>query len=166
MTSINCSAFFDASHDNDLGNYNSSVFSTAWSQQTTPIKKSAFITNDSNIVILPANANKTVAILHSFKNIGGTPVRPMNKYACFMGASVNATVVAINMASITGDLNIRSPSIKSILACNSVAEIAALPVPPNNATIRSQKCTSFLPAPWLLSAILSSGLNNPLDLIV
>ena len=83
-----------------------------------------------------------------------------------MGTIVNATVVAINMALITGFQNIRSPSIESILACNLVAEIDALPVPLSNATIRSQGCTSFLTAPWILSAILSSGLNNPLELIV
>ena len=98
MTSINWANVFNNRHDNNLGNYDSSVFSTAWSQQTTPIKKAAFITNDSNIFILAANTNTTVAILHSFKNIGGTPLRPMNKYACFMGTSVNATVVSINMA--------------------------------------------------------------------
>jgi hypothetical protein len=84
------------------------VFSYAWSQQTTPIKKVAFISNDSNIVLLAANANKTVAILHSFKNIGGTPLLPMNKFVCFMRTSINATAVAINMASITGNKNIRS----------------------------------------------------------
>ena len=70
------------------------------------IKKAAFITNDSDIVILAANANKMVAILHSFKNIGGMPVCPMNKYDYFVGTSVNATVVSINVASITGNQNI------------------------------------------------------------
>ena len=142
------------------------MFSSAWSQQTTPNKKVAFISNDSDIVLLAANANKTVTILHSFKNIGGTPLRPSNKFVCFMGTSVNAIAVAINMASITGNKNFRSPSIESLFACNLASEIAALPIPPNNASITSYGCSSFLPAPWLLSAILSSGLNNPLELIV
>jgi hypothetical protein len=142
------------------------VFSSAWSQQTTPNEKVAFISNDNDIVLLAANANKTVAILHSFKNIGGTLLRPSNKFVCFMGTSVNATAVAIDLASITGNKNFRSPSIESLFECNSASEIASLPIPPNNAPITSLGCSSFLPAPWLLSAILTSRLNDPLELIV
>ena len=103
MRSINWENVFYDRHDNNLRNYDSSVFSTAWSQKTCSIKKAAFITNDSGIVILAANANKTVAILHIFKKIGGTPLCPMNKYASFMGTSVNETVLSINMALITGN---------------------------------------------------------------
>ena len=103
MPSINWATVFNDRHDNDLGNQDSSVVSSAWSQQTTPNEKVAFISNDNDIVLLAANSNKTVAILHSFKNIGGTLLRPSNKFVCFMGTSVNATTVAINMASITGN---------------------------------------------------------------
>jgi hypothetical protein len=80
---INWITFFDSRHDNNQGNYNSLVFSEAWSQQTTQNEKALFITNDENSIVLAANAKKTIAVLHSFKNIGGTPLRPANKYACF-----------------------------------------------------------------------------------
>jgi len=166
MLSINWASVFKDRHDNNLGNQDSSVFSSAWSQQTTPNEKVAFISNNNNIILLAANANKTLAILHSFKNIGGTLLRPLDKFVCFLGTSVNATAVAINMASITGNKNIRSPSIKSLLNCDSAADIASLLIPPNNAPITSHGCFSFLPAPWLLNAILSSGINDPLELIV
>ena len=166
MLSINWVSVFKDRHDNDLGNQDSSVFSSAWSQQTTPNEKVAFISNDNDIVLLAANANKTLAILHSFKNIGVTLLRPSDKLVCFLGTSVNATAVAINMASITGNKNIRSPSIESLFDCDSAAEISSLPIPPNNSPITSLGCFSFLPAPWLVSTILSSGLNDPLELIV
>ena len=104
MNLINWITFFDSRHDNDQGNYDSSVFSEAWSHQTTPNKKALFITNDAHSIVLAANANKTVAVLHSFKNIGGTPLHPANKYACFCGTSNNATVVIINMILITSNI--------------------------------------------------------------
>jgi hypothetical protein len=46
------------------------------------------------------------------------------------------------------------------------AEIALLPVPANVAQISFRGLSSFLPAPWLTQAILSSGTNDSLELIV
>ena len=93
MASTNWPVFFDNRHDNDLRNQNSSVLSEAWSQMTTPIKKKAFVSNDNKIVILAANSNNTIAVLHSFKNIGGTPLRPIDNFVCFVGANKHTTVV-------------------------------------------------------------------------
>jgi hypothetical protein len=111
MSSINWSNFFKTRQDNNLGNFDLSIFSKAWSQQTTSIEKAAFISNDANLVVLAANTNKSMAVLHGFKNLRGSPLRPVNKCVCFGGTSINATVVIIDMVSLTKDINIRGPSI-------------------------------------------------------
>jgi hypothetical protein len=69
MASINWPIFFDNIHNNDLRNQNTSALSKAWSQMTTWIKKKALFSKDDNIIILTANSNNTIAVLHSFKNI-------------------------------------------------------------------------------------------------
>ena len=166
MYSINWETFFDNHHDNNLGNQDSTVLSDAWSQTTSQIEKKAFISNDDSIVILTANANNTVTILLSFKNIGGTTFRPIDKFVCFFGANEHATVVNITMPSITASIKFTTPSIDDILVCNSAAEITSLPAPAINAPANFHGCRSFLPAPWLLSTILEANSNDPIKLIV
>ena len=118
MYAINWEMFFNNRHDNNLGNQDSTVLSDAWSQTTSQIEKKSFISNDEFIVILAANANNTVTILHSFKNIGGTPFCLIDKFVCFVRANEHATVVNITMPSITASIKFTTPSIDDILACN------------------------------------------------
>ena len=116
MASINWPIFFDNRHDNNLRNQNSSALSQAWSQMTTPLEKKAFVSNDDNIVILAANSNNTIAVLHSFKNIGGTLLQPIKNFVCFVGANEHTAVVNMSMQSITASINFTTPPINDILA--------------------------------------------------
>jgi hypothetical protein len=70
------------------------------------------------------------------------------------------------MVSITSHIGINSPDSNALLSANLAAEIGVLPIPAINAPTSFQGCSTFLPAPWLVSAILSAGTNKPLNLIV
>lgn len=166
MPSINWTAFFDSRHDNTAGNKNTTVYTEAWAQDKDYAVKVSFLTNDANTAILAANANDTILFLHSFKNIGGTPIQPANKFVCFLGSNENASVVIIDTQSTTANANLRTPTHTAILDCADAAAIAALPVPPNNAPITYPGCATFLPAPWLVTAVLAAGTNKPFDLII
>ncbi len=166
MPSINWTAYFNSRHDNDTGNKNTTVYTEAWAQNNNHNTKVGFITNDADTVVLAANMNDTILFLHSFKNIGGTPLLPANKYACIIGANENASAVIMDMQSITSNANLRTPKIANIVACGTVEAIADLPAPPNNAAVTYPGCSSFLPAPWLVDAILAAGTNKPFELIL
>ena len=166
MVASNCFTFFANWLDNKAGNYNSSAFTNAWSQLTVPVKKKSFIANDANLVVLAANANRTVTLLHSFSNIGGSVMRPNDKHVCFIGTNKKAIAVNIDLDSIASVLSTVSPAIRNIVYCETAAEIASIPVPALNVQANFHGCPSFLPAPWLVSAILSTSSNHPLELIV
>ena len=166
MPSINWTAFFNSRHDNVIGNKNTTAYTEAWAQDKNHDVKMSLLNNDANTVVLAANSNDTILFLHSFKNIGGTPLLPTNKYVCFLGANDNASAVIINPQTITADVNLRTPTHTDILACANIAELAALANPANNAAITYPGCATFLPAPWLVDAILAAGTNKPLDTII
>jgi hypothetical protein len=70
------------------------------------------------------------------------------------------------MSSIIASDNFATTSIIDLLACNSAADINALPVPAVNTPTNFHGCQSFLPAPWLVSSVLTANSNDPINLIV
>ena len=97
MVTSNWFTFFDNFLDNEAGNYNSSDFTKAWSQLTSPVEKKSFIANDANLVLLAANANRTVSLIHSFSNVGGSFMSSNDKHVCFIGTNEEAKAININL---------------------------------------------------------------------
>jgi hypothetical protein len=93
-------------------------------------------------------------------------MRPNDKHVCFIGTNEEEIAVNIDLDSITSILNTVSPAIRNIVDCETAAEIASIPVPALNVQANFHGCPTFLPAPWLVSVILSTSSNDPLELIV
>jgi hypothetical protein len=93
-------------------------------------------------------------------------MHPNNKHGCVIETNKDAIAVNIDMASISSVLDTVTPTIEVIIACEAATEIAAIPVPAMNVQANFHGCPSFLPAPWLVSDILSTSSNDPLELIV
>ena len=162
MVASNWLTFFDNRLDNEVGNYNSSAFTKAWSQLTSPVEKKSFIDNDANLVVLAANANRTVTLLHSFSNVGGLFMSPNDKHVCFIGTNKEAIAVKIDLDSITSVLNIVTPTSRNIVDCETAAEIASIPFQALNFQANFHGFSTFLPVPWLVSVILSTSSKDPL----
>lgn len=81
----NWSDYFMSRADNEQGNQNTSIYSSAWAQDNDHATKAALLTNDPDTVIFGADAEGTIIPLHSFTNLGGTLLRPNNKIVCLIG---------------------------------------------------------------------------------
>jgi hypothetical protein len=127
--------------------------------------KLATITNDASLAVLAVNANNKIMIMHSFNNLGGTLTNPVNKYACLIGSGRNAVAVIVDTASFLTLPEVSTPTYKTIISCMTNEEIAGL-VNKAAAPTNIQTTTSFLPAPWLLEAVLKANSNDPTTLIL
>jgi hypothetical protein len=153
---------------NKAGNKDTRVFTQAWAQVAPSATKLTMITNDASIAILALDANNKVMILHSFKNLGGTLLNPTNKYACLIGTGQVTSAIIVDKMTRLATCYVTTPTYVSIIACINKAEIKALAHPPpiTAAPSNFQCSASFLPAPWLLKAVLNANSSNPAMLIL
>jgi hypothetical protein len=157
--------YFSARPTNKADNKNTRVYNKAWARNVPNTTKLATITNDASIAVLAVDANNKIMIMHSFKNLGGTLTNPVNKYVFLIGSGRNAVAVIVNTASFLTLPEVSTPTYKTIILCMTKEEIAGLvtkTVPPTN----FQATTSYLPAPWLLEAVLEAKSNDPATLIL
>jgi hypothetical protein len=123
------------------------------------------ITNDASIAVLAVDANNKIMIMHSFKNLGGALTNPVNKYACLIGSGRNTVAVIVDTASFLALPEVSTPMYKMIISCMTKEEIAGLVTKAAGPT-NFQTTTSYLPAPWLLEAVLETKSNDPATLIL
>ncbi len=109
MLSTNWSTYFKSRPDNETGNYNTTVYSNAWSSSTTHSSKLALLTNNPNTIIFAANAEGTTIPLHSFSNLGGSVLCPNNKVICLTGSGRVGVVIIVDEQSVTGNCKFTSP---------------------------------------------------------
>jgi hypothetical protein len=160
--------YFASRTTNKAGNKDTRVFTQAWAQVVPSARKLTTITNDASIAVLALDTNNKVMILHSFKILGGTHLNPTNKYACLIGTGRVTSAVFVDETTLLATCNVTMPTYVSIIACIDKAEIEALALPPPIAAAPSnfQCSASFLPAPWLLEAVLNANSSNPAMLIL
>jgi hypothetical protein len=160
--------YFTSRTTNKASNKDTTVFTQAWAQVAPSATKLTTIANDVSIAVLALDANNKVMILHSFKNLGGTLLNPTNKFTCLIGTGQVTSAVIVDKTTLLATCNMTMPTYVSIIACIDKAEIKALAlIPPIAAAPSNFQCSaSFLPAPWLLKAILNSNSSNPTMLIL
>jgi hypothetical protein len=124
------------------------------------------LTNDTSTAVLAVDACNKIIIVHSFKNLGGTILKPINRFAGFIGNGRVALAIIINNSSLLAHVNIAMPQYASIIACIDKVEIEGLAHPATNAAPTFHGIASFLPAPWLLEAVSYSNTNNPALIIL
>jgi len=70
--------WFNSLPENERGNMDMTLYAEAWSQERTEEQLIRTLSADVNTVLLAADATNNVQVLHSFKNFGGTILRPQN----------------------------------------------------------------------------------------
>ena len=101
-TQPNWTNWFVNHPSNDAGNRNLPAFSGTLDADFSNEAKLKDLIEEIDTVILAADANRKLAILHSPKNFGGTRTRPDNKVACLIGLGTKATPVILDLNSAFG----------------------------------------------------------------
>ena len=79
--------WFSNHPNNEDGNRNMAAFSSILESGLSEEEKLRSLVEEIDTVILAADANNKIMILHSPKNFGGTRSRPDNKVVCMLGMS-------------------------------------------------------------------------------
>jgi hypothetical protein len=158
--------FFLSRVDNKAENKNTTVFLAAWAQANANDAKLALLTNDASTAILVIDATNKVVIVHSVWNFGGTILHPANHLGALIGNGCIASTVIVDKASFLQHVNTTTPPFHSIIACLDKAEIEAIPHPIRQAVQNFHTIASFLPAPWLLTAVSGANTSDPALLIL
>ncbi len=84
--------------NNNAGNQNLKDFSKILSSNDNDGTKLRQLFKKIDTVILAADANNCIMILHSPKNFGGTQTQPKNKADCMLGMGTQAVSVLVDYA--------------------------------------------------------------------
>jgi hypothetical protein len=80
-------------------------------------------------LLLAANDEKGISILHHPHNFGGTLLCPSNKVGCLVGVGSSAVPVVIDHDGALCPITTTVPTIAAIAACDNIDDLAALPTP-------------------------------------
>jgi hypothetical protein len=120
---------------------------------------------DLDLVLFAADSNKKLLVLHSFKNAGGTLLRPEKKLICLLGTGSLKTVFEVDHLALMAKCNLVTPTIDALQKCMTAIKVAKVEAPVENGIVTYPGSASFLPAPWLADAVIAANLSNPFLLI-
>jgi hypothetical protein len=123
------------------------------------------LTVDPDMVLFAADSNKKLLVLHSFKNAGGTLLRPEKKLMCLLGTGSLATVFEVDHLTLMAECNLVTLTINKLWECKTETEVAKVETPEENGLVTYPGSASFLPAPWLADAVIAANSSNPFLLI-
>ena len=158
--------WFNSLPDIEKGNMDTTIIADAWSQDKYDEDLVWILSADTNTVLFASNASMNIKVLHSFKNFGGTLLKPQNDFACLIGNKTSESVLKIITDWVIVLCSIRSPTINNIVECKSANEIPKLQVPGDNSAITYLGCTTFLPAPWLTQLVMGVDSTEPFTLLI
>jgi hypothetical protein len=167
MLATNWTDYFMSRLDNEKGNQNTTVYSSAWDPATTTdtklslLTRLSLLTSDPDTIIFGANAEGTIIPLHSFANLGGSLLRPDDKFVCLIGSGQGGIAVIVDPKSATKRCSFVAPPHDVIIAKKTTAELHTIPDPtatdPNSGT----KTLAVPPFSQPLGWWIPSYLQNP-----
>jgi hypothetical protein len=92
-------------------------------------EKLLFFVEKIDTVILAADANNKIMILHSLKNFGGTRSRPDNKVLFMLGLGVHVTYLFIDLKTALTDCQIVVAAVTDIYDCKTAQDVAEFQLP-------------------------------------
>ncbi len=117
------------------------------------------------MVLFTTNSSKKLLVLHSFKNAGGTLIHPETKLMCLSGTGALVTAFEINPTTLMAECNLVTPTIDKLQECTTTIEVTKVDAPDKNGLVTYPDSVSFLPAPWLVDAVIAANSSNPFLLI-
>ncbi len=114
MLSTNWKTFIAACADSTAGNKNTSVFTKAWLPKKSFEQQFQTLTANPNMVLFATNSSKKLLVLHSFKNAGGTLIRPETKSMCLSGTGALTTAFKVKPTTLMAKCNFITPTINKL----------------------------------------------------
>ena len=133
MPSIDWKTFIAAHTDNTAANKNTSVFTEVWLPKKSIDELFQTLIMDPDLVLFAADSNKKLLVLHSFKNAGGTLLRPEKKLMCLLGTGSLSTVFKVDHLTLMAECNLVTPTIIALRECTTAIEVAKVEAPEENA---------------------------------
>ncbi len=158
-------SFFAARADNQTGNKNTPIYTEARPPDKNDEERFQTLTSDPNMVIFAAGNNKKLLTFHSFKNAGGTLLRPDNKLMCLLGTGASATAIKVNFKEIVANSNLVIPKIEELSKCKTASEVSELEAPNETGLVTYPGSAFFLEAPWLVNTVMAANSSDPFHLI-
>ena len=123
-------------------------------------------TEDPDIVIMTVSQiTGDIKLLHSFRNLGGTRLRPSHKIVALDGFDTSSTPVIIGLKSITDTVEIRTPSYNSLRTLTTASAIEATTIPTNGNKNFTHTTFVILP-PFLSLHVIKQESRDPHSLFL
>jgi hypothetical protein len=124
--------WFINNKNNDAGSRNLQAFSEIFSSGDSNKAKLQALIEEIDTVILAADSNGNIMILHSPKNFGSTRSHPKNKVMCMLDVGPRATCILLDLNTAFRDIQLIIPSVHNLAECKSVKDVANIPAPEVN----------------------------------
>jgi hypothetical protein len=72
--------------------------------------------------VFTADSNKKLQVFHSFKNAGGTLLRPDSKLMCLLGTGASAVAIQVDSKTLMADCSLITLTIDAICKCTTAEE--------------------------------------------
>ena len=123
------------------------------------------LVKDIDTVILAADSNNNIMILHSPKNFGGTRSHSENEVVCMLGVGTRANWVLLDLKTAFKDIQLNAPTVHALAECKSADEVTNIPAPGEDGLIGFEGSAIFIPGPILCDSIIKSNSKNLFKLI-
>jgi hypothetical protein len=151
--------------NDDAGNRNLEAFRNILSSGDSNEAKLQALVEEIDTVILAADSNNNIMILHSPKNFCGTRSRPKNKVVCMLGVGPQTTYILPDLNTALADIQIVVPTVQDLAGCKSAKEVTNIPAPEENGLVSFKGSAIFIPGPVLWNTIISAKTKNSFELI-
>jgi len=156
MLQTDWKTYHAARKDKTAGNNDTSVFTEAWSPKKSIDQRFQTLTTDPDLVLFATDSNKKLLTLHSFKNAGGTLLRPKKKLMCLLGTGALATALEVNPLTLMAECNLVTPTIDVLRECTTAIKVAKVEAPNENGLVTYPGSANFPSSP-LASRSSDSG---------
>ena len=150
--------------DLDLSTFPSASNPRKLGDETTRIKA---LTEEMDSLDILSNSMRSLTIVHSVKNLGGTRSRPTNKIVALQGLGRETAQMIIDHASAVAANKVTTPNPDKIIECKTVEELEALQISGNGSTRSAlDYMSSFFLNPYETEIAMKAKATNCFELIL
>jgi len=147
----------------DAGNETIPAFTAALSAELEDFERVEALVEEIDTIILAANTDGQILILHGPKRFGGTRSRATSKIVGLMGLGAEAQRIIINEDTAVLACKIKTPTFGAIRGCALGRDIEGLR---SSSSVIFEGAAIFILAPWLRDVILMAATRDPIDIIL
>ena len=160
--------YFSNLETNETSNRNLNVFSKAThiTDDSTPTSIINALTDDIDIIIMiVAPVTRKIKLLHSPDNLGGTRIKPDNKFVALDGFTANATPIIIDESCITNTVELRTPAYTRMKTWQNIEDVTSSTAP-TTGSINFKHASFVILPPFIANHIINIDTRDPDELLL